>query len=117
MRRQTVLSVHDREGAMDPQELKRTTLRRVPDDRAFWTVRGERIDDIRDLAACVESLSPEEFAHHVSVEGKRNDFAVWIQDVLHNPVLAHDLEYPINLNNQQHFAKTVRDHVAWLESV
>ena len=100
---------------VDVQGLKKSTFAKVSDDKVFWMCRGDRIDNIRDMANAIESLSPTEFEHHVSLEGKRNDFAVWIQDVLHNPLLAHDLNYPVNLNNQHHFVKTIRDHVAWLE--
>lgn len=102
---------------IDPRELKRSTFATVPPDKVFWVCRGDSITNIRDLASCVEHLSPEEFRHHVSLEGKKNDFATWIEQVLHNPVLAHDLNYPINLTNQQHFVKTVRDHITWLESI
>ncbi len=101
---------------VDPHELKRTTLAKAPDDQVFVVCRGDRIDNIKDLANCIESLSPEQFQHHVSPEG-RNHFADWIQGVLKNPLLAHDLNYPINLNNQQHYVTTIRHHVQWLESV
>jgi len=101
---------------VDPQELKRTTLEQVPEESVFSVCRGDRISNLRDLANCIESLSPEEFKHHVSPEG-RNHFADWIREVLKNPLLAHDLNYPINLNNQQHYVTTIRHHVKWLESV
>jgi hypothetical protein len=101
---------------VDASVLKKTTLAHVPTDHAFFVCRGDRVDNIRDLANCIESLSPEEFEHHVSLEGKKNDFAVWIMDVLKNPLLAKDLNYEINLSSQEHFVKTMRDHVRWLES-
>lgn len=102
---------------IDPQQLKKTTLGTVSEEHAFLVSRGDRIDNLRDLANCIESLTPEQFAHHVSLEGKRNDFATWIFDVLKNPALARDLNYPINLNDQTHFVKTIRDHLQWLESI
>lgn len=99
---------------VDVHALKRTTLATVPDDKVFWVCRGDRINSVRDLANCIESLSPREFEHHVGVDG-RNDFAVWIHDVLHNPLLARDLNYPVNLHDKEHLVKTIRDHVTWLE--
>jgi hypothetical protein len=96
-------------------ELRKTTLAHVSQDKVFWVCRGDRIDNIYDLANCVESLTPEQFKHHVSFEGKRNDFAQWILDVLNNSLLAKDLNLEANLKDQKHMVKTIRDHVAWLE--
>jgi hypothetical protein len=101
---------------MDPQELKRTTLVTVPPDEVFHVCRGDRVNNIRDLANCVESLTEEQFRIHVSREGRRNDFAVWVFDVLKNPALSHDLNFDVNLEDKAHFVKTIRDHVRWLES-
>jgi hypothetical protein len=101
---------------VDVLALKKTTFAHVAHDNAFFVCRGDRVDNIRDLANCIESLSSAEFKHHVDLNGKRNDFAVWIQDVLKNPLLAKDLNYEINLSNQVHFVKTIRDHVRWLEA-
>jgi hypothetical protein len=102
---------------VDASELKKTTLASVSEDRAFFVGRGDRITNIYDLANCIESLTQDEFAHHVSVEGHKNDFAQWIFDVLKNPSLSRDLNYPVNLQDKKHFVKTIRDHVAWLETV
>ena len=102
---------------VDFHALKKTTLAKVSDDKIFWAVRGDRIDNIHDLANCVENLSHEQFAHHVSETGKKNDFAVWIHDVLHNALLARDLDYPVNLKDQKHYVKTIRDHIAWLQTL
>jgi hypothetical protein len=102
---------------VDVHSLKKTTLAHVPQDRAFFVCRGDHIDNLTDLANCIASLSPEEFKHHVQLEGKKNDFAMWILDVLKNPLLAKDLNYDVNLSSQGHYVKTIRDHVRWLESV
>jgi hypothetical protein len=102
---------------VNPHLLKKTTLSPVSSDHAFNVCRGDRITNVYDLANCIEHLKPEEFKHHVTEEGKRNDFATWIFDVLKNPALARDLNYPLNLQDQKHFVKTIRDHVKWLEGV
>lgn len=96
-------------------DLRNTTLSPTSDDKAFWVCRGDRIANIYDLANCIESLSPDEFTHHVSLAGKRNDFAIWVQDVLNNPLLARDMMLDDNLRDQAHLVTTIRDHVAWLE--
>jgi hypothetical protein len=102
---------------IDPQTLKKTTLAKAPGEKAFWVCRGDHVDNLKDLANCIESLTPEQFKHHVSVEGKKNDFATWIFDIFKNPALARDLNYEINLKDQKHYVKTIRDHLKWLESV
>jgi hypothetical protein len=99
---------------MDVVALRKSTFAQVSADKTFHVCRGDQISNIKDLANCIASLKPEEFAHHVNA--KRNDFSIWIHDVLKNPALARDLNYPVNLNSQQHFVKTLRDHLTWLES-
>jgi hypothetical protein len=101
---------------MNPQDLKRTTLAKVPADDAFLVCRGDSITSIYDLANCIESLSPDEFRYHVNTEGT-NHFALWILEALHNPLLAHDLNFDANIIDQKHYVKTIRDHVRWLEGI
>ena len=95
--------------------LRASTFAKVPDDKVFLVCRGDRINNIRDLANCIESLSADQFKNHVNPVGKKNDFATWIFDVLKNPLLAKDLEYDINLKDQKHYVKTIKDHLSWLE--
>ncbi|RME31821.1 hypothetical protein D6789_01480 [Candidatus Woesearchaeota archaeon] len=102
---------------MDPQELKRTTLAHCLPENAFHVQRGDVITNIYDLANCIESLSEAEFRQHVDPEGEFNHFADWIRGVLGNPELARDLNYDANLRDKAHYVKTIRDHIAWLESV
>jgi hypothetical protein len=97
-------------------DLKHTTLGKAPQDKIFWVCRGDQIDNLTDLANCIETLTPEQFHHHVNWEGKKNDFATWILDVFKNPSLARDLNYEINFKDQKHYAKTIKDHLAWLHS-
>jgi hypothetical protein len=99
----------------DMHDLKRSTLATVPEDKAFWVCRGDRIRNIHDLANCIESLTLGEFHYHVNAATHTNHFAQWIESTLHNPRLAHDLNFPVNLQDQKHFVKTIRDHVRWLE--
>jgi hypothetical protein len=97
------------------QLLKKNTLATVPHDKAFHVTRGDWIYNIKDLANCVESLKPEQFKYHVDPNGPKNHFSLWIREVLKNPRLANDLNLDVNLRDQKHFVKTIRDHTAWLE--
>lgn len=100
---------------IDVQELKRSTLAIVPEDKAFWVCRGDRIQNVCDLANCIESLSPEQFKHHVEEAKKTTHFSEWISSVLNNPLLAHDIDLDPNWHDQGHLVKTIRDHINWLE--
>ena len=102
---------------MDVHALKRTTLATVPADKAFVMVRGDRISTIKDLANCIASLTDFQFNHHVHVDKHDSDWAHWTRDVLQNPALANDMNLIVNLRDKAHLVKTIRDHVAWLESV
>ena len=96
-------------------ELKNTTLIHVPEQFKFFVCRGDRIDNIYDLVNCIEHLSPEQF--HTHVNNEKNDFANWIRNVLQNGNLANDLSIDENIVDRQHYLKTIKDHVAWLESL
>lgn len=100
---------------MNIHHLKQTTLTRVSDDKAFVVVRGDRITHIKDLANCIESLSDNEFNHHVNTHKFHSDWSDWTRNVLHNEELARDMNLTINLRDKEHLVKTIRDHVAWLE--
>lgn len=102
---------------MEPHDLKRTTLQHVARDFAFHCCRGDCIDNIWDMANCVESLSDYEFRQHVAEDGSYNHIADWVRSALDNADLAEHLNWDANLQDKAHFVKTIRDHVAWLESI
>ena len=97
------------------QQLKQTTLANVPDDKAFWVCRGDRVRNLSDLANCIESLSADQFKYHVDDVKKTTHFSKWIADVLKNPLLARDVNLEPNLHDQKHLVKTIRDHLNWLQ--
>jgi hypothetical protein len=102
------------------QQLKQTSLSTVPPDQAFWVCRGDRVRNLKDLANCIESLNPAQFKYHVdevhqTTHFQTTHFSQWINDVLHNPLLAKDVNLPVNMRDQMHLVKTIRDHVHWLE--
>mgnify|MGYP003395519780 CR=1 FL=1 len=95
-------------------ELRKTTLATVPEDQAFYVSRGDRIRTLKDLANCFEHLTEDEFRYHVNPSGPTNHPALWIRNTLHNTALANDLMLDVNLRDQKHFVKTIRDHLKWL---
>ena len=100
---------------MDVQKLKETTLTQSPAENMFWTRSGTAVNNLKELADHIEQMSQEEFQHHVVADAQHSDFAAWTHDVFQNPFLAQDLKLEANLTDQSHCAKTIRDHIAWLE--
>ena len=98
----------------DKQALKVSTLGTEGKTKPFFVVRGDVVSNIDDLANCIQSLSDEQFKHHVTMT--KNDFAAWIYGVLKNPFLARDLDLAGNRTNKVQYVKTIRDHVAWLRN-
>jgi|SRR5687768_10087194 len=65
-------------------------LKNVPEEwQAFWCNHGTVLRNLADLSAALSDMSAEEFAHHVN--GEKNDFATWTEDVLGDATLANKL--------------------------
>ncbi|HTK04429.1 MAG TPA: hypothetical protein VL500_02505 [Candidatus Eisenbacteria bacterium] len=65
-------------------------LKNVPEEwQAFWCNHGTVLRNLADLSAALADMSAEEFAHHVN--GEKNDFATWTEDVLGDATLANKL--------------------------
>lgn len=52
------------------------------DGECFWTRDGQIFQNLADLSFAMGSMNDEIFLHHVSKE--RNDFADWVEHVLHD---------------------------------
>jgi hypothetical protein len=62
----------------------------APPDKCFWVNCGPILRNLRELGdALANGISEEQFAYHVV--GDRNDFAVWVQDVLGDVACAEAL--------------------------
>jgi hypothetical protein len=62
----------------------------APPDKCFWVHCGPILKNLRELReALVDSISDEQFAYHVARE--RNDFAVWVEEVLGDATCAKAL--------------------------
>ncbi len=96
--------------------LRETCLRACDPSKSFYFHTGSRANNLLDFANTIDRLPESEFRHHVSPDGKTNHFRLWIANVFQNPNLANDLAYENNLKDPHACAKTIRDHVAWLNS-
>ena len=80
------------------QARKRTAKKAAPTARVlvcahgencFWVRDGAVLQDLRELAAALESMTGEVFRYHAT--GEQNDFANWVELVLADADCAHDL--------------------------
>jgi len=62
----------------------------APPDKCFWVNCGPILKNLRELReARADSISDEQFAYHVARD--RNDFAVWVEEVLGDATCAKAL--------------------------
>lgn len=78
----------------------------VPGEKAFWFCNGTRALNLYQLVDTVEHTSDEVFDYHVS--GAKNDFAVWVRDVLEDQQL-YDLIW--HERSKYWFVQKVRRHL------
>lgn len=49
-------------------------------EQCFWVNNGPVLADIHDLLRALDEMTDTQFKHHTS--GGKNDFALWVRDVL-----------------------------------
>ena len=76
-----------------PRRRARRARRRLieaPPEQCFWVNFGPVLKNLRELRdALTAGMSDAQFAHHVGAG--RNDFAAWVEGVLHEPQCARAL--------------------------
>ena len=80
---------------------KKRVLVCANDEQCFWVQDGAILQDLEQLAAAVATMSETVFKHHAT--GAQNDFAEWVEQVLHDDACARDLRK----TRSQNGAKTV----------
>ena len=58
----------------------RKYLAKVPDAVVFWVHDGGVLHDLAELAAALETMSDDTYAHHANAA--KNDFVNWVRDVI-----------------------------------
>ncbi len=58
-------------------------------ESCFWVNNGPVLKNLKDLKKSLLIMSKETFSYHVNKE--KNDFAVWIKNVLQDEMLANKL--------------------------
>jgi len=85
-------------------------LRNVEPERCFWVNNGPVISNLEGLQATLKEMGKETFSHHVNKE--KNDFSVWIDQVIGDKVLAKEL---LKVKSKETFLKKVESRVSILK--
>ena len=85
-------------------------LANVPDDKVFWCHDSRVFKNLRELADGLTNMTEETFRHHVS--GEKNDFVIWVRDVIKDEVTARNINKAINRTQS---AKVVATRITALE--
>jgi len=64
-------------------------LNDVAPEQCFWVNNGPILKNLDELANALPDISDEAYQHHVNKE--RNDFSIWINDVVGDKKLSNDL--------------------------
>ena len=60
------------------------------DEACFWVLDGRVLRNLNDLAVALDEMSEETYSHHVNSE--KNDFSVWVKEILKEPKVAVSLK-------------------------
>lgn len=69
-----------------PKPTKKKSFCEASPEHCFWVHQGPVLKNLKELNNALRSMSDDTFKHHVSKD--KNDFANWIQDILHQKELA-----------------------------
>jgi len=83
----------------------------VPEENVFRCCDGRIFRNMNELNQAFISMVDEHFAYHANTE--KNDFSMWVKDVIKDDKLARDLA---KSQNQSQAAKATADRVSFLSS-
>ena len=87
-------------------------LRNIEAEKCFWANNGPIISSLEALPNAVKNISEETFSYHVN-KGK-NDFSVWVNEVIGDKTLAREL---LKAKNQKTFLKKAEERVKLLKKI
>ncbi|MEX0931902.1 MAG: hypothetical protein WDZ88_04085 [Candidatus Paceibacterota bacterium] len=85
---------------------KKKTLKEAPEEAKFHFNNGPAVKNLMEFRNALEAISDEQFNHHV--EGKRNDFVRWINEVLEDTECANGL---CDITDRGKAIEAVRKHI------
>lgn len=75
-------------------------------EQCFWVNNGPILKNLEDLSNFLQEMSSEIYNHHVN--GEKNDFSRWINDVIGDAKLANDL---LSSKNKESAVKKIRSRL------
>ena len=67
----------------------RLTIVNAPSEKCFWVHYGPVLKNLQELSAALKTMSDDQYFYHAS--GAKNDFALWVSEVLQKPAAAKEL--------------------------
>jgi hypothetical protein len=71
-------------------------LQNVPEEYVFRVVNGHTLRSEKELADELKTMSESDYSYHAN--GQKNDFALWVKDIIKDDTLARDLQRAPNKN-------------------
>jgi hypothetical protein len=93
------------------QDIIRIRLEDVSGKKVFWCGDGKVIKNLMELAAALKEMTEEIYLRHVN--GEKNDFSNWVNDVVGDVTLAYQLK---KAKTRATAARRVRDRLEWLKT-
>lgn len=78
----------------------------------FWVNNGPILHNLEDLSAALKVMDLKTFRHHVNKD--KNDFAVWIDEVIGDKILAKSLS---KIKTRKTTLKKVNDRIRSLKKL
>ena len=100
---------------MEKQEERRLNNTYLGDcfpDQAFRIYNGGTVRNLYELADSIEHMSEESFTYHVNKKNKKNDFAVWIKNIIGDIKLANKLK---KIYKKKKYLLIIRERIHELE--
>jgi hypothetical protein len=85
-------------------------LKSVEGDRRFYCTDGYIASNLEELADCLRRMSLEAFNHHVNIA--KNDFSIWVRDVMGDKKLADDLQ---KTTDREQIVQILSRRMVWLK--
>ena len=95
---------------MITKEEAKNYLREVYSEQCFWVNNGPVLKNMEELANALATISDETYGYHVN--GERNDFSKWVNDILGDKKLANEL---LSSKNRQSASKKVKERLSSLK--
>lgn len=77
----------------------------VSPGRVFRTCNGVVLHNLSELASYLDGCSEYDFRYHVNSDHGKNDFAIWVREVVGDDDLADELDGTIEKEQYAHAVK------------